>query len=323
VIITVWVDNLLLFATMIRLMNKMKADIMAEWEVTDLGEPSKIVGIKITIGKDSIAISQSKYIKSILKKEGLEQANAVVMPLDPNSPLEPNPEGNVRNRSNSFARLLGELQFIANATRPDIAYAVNRLESYTANPSLQHVGALKRILRYLSGTRTHGILYRALPQKPSFFFGYADTSYGNTDGRKSITGYVFLAGNGVISWCSKKQISVTLSLTEAEYVALSEVAREACWLRSLYSKLSLLQEEVPTLIQGDNEGLIAMAKNPQFYKQSKHIEIRWHWVHDLVQEGKIYVDSCRDPEQTVDVLTKALLRPKHKKHTSDMGLVSV
>jgi len=71
-IITVWVDNLLLFATTIRLMNKMKADIKAEWEVTDLGEPSKIVGIKITIGKDSIAISQSKYIESILKKEGLK-----------------------------------------------------------------------------------------------------------------------------------------------------------------------------------------------------------------------------------------------------------
>jgi len=114
----------------IRLMNKIKADIKAKWEVTDLGEPSKIVGIKITIGKDSIAISQSKYIKLILKKEGLKRANPVAMPLDPNSPLEPNPEGNVRNCSNSFARLLGELQFIANMTRPDIAYAVNRLALY-------------------------------------------------------------------------------------------------------------------------------------------------------------------------------------------------
>ena len=112
----------------------------------------------------------------------------------------------------------------------------------------------------------HGILYRALPQEPSFFFGYTDALYGNTEGRKSITGYIFLAGNGAISWCSRKQISVALSLTEAEYVALSEVAREACWLRSLYSELGLLREKVPTLIQGDNEGSIAMAKNPQFHK---------------------------------------------------------
>ena len=322
-IITIWVDDLLLFAMTIRLMNKIKADIKAKWEVTDLGEPSKIIGIEITIGKDSITISQSKYIESILKKEGLERANPVTMPLDPNAPLVPNPEGNDSDRSNSFARLLGELQFIANATRPDIAYAVNRLASYTANPSMQHVGVLKHILQYLSGTKTHGIMYKILPQEPSFFFRYAGASYGNADDRRSISGYVFLAGNGTITWCSRKQTTITLSLTEAEYAALSEAAREACWLRSLYSELSLLQEEVPTLIWGDNEGLIAMAKNPQFHKRLKHIAIHWHWIRDLVQEGKIYVDSCRDPEQTADVLTKALPRLKHQKHTSDMGLVSI
>jgi len=118
-IITVWVDDLLLFATTIRLMNKMKSDIKAEWEVTNLGKPSKIVGIKIIMSKDSIVISQRRYIESILKKEGLEHANPVGMPLDLNTPLKPNPEGNEGNRSNSFARLLGELQFITNATRPD------------------------------------------------------------------------------------------------------------------------------------------------------------------------------------------------------------
>ena len=322
-IITVWVDDLLLFTTTINLMKKMKSDIKAEWEVTDLGEPSKIVGIEITMEKDSIAISQTKYIESILKKEGLERCNPVGMPLDPNSPLEPNPEGNVGSRSNSFARLLGELQFIANATRPDIAYAVNRLASYTANPSLQHVGALKRILRYLAGTKTYGIVYKALPEQPSFFFGYADASYGNADDRRSISGYVFLAGNGAITWSSRKQISIALLSTEAEYVSLSEAGREACWLRSLYTELGLLQENIPTLIRGDNDGSIAMAKNPQFHKRSKHIAIRWHWVRDLVQEGKLCIESCQDPEQTADILTKALPRPKHQKHTKEMGLVSV
>jgi hypothetical protein len=138
-----------------------------------------------------------------------------------------------------------------------------------------------------------------------------------------ISGYVFLAGNGAITWSSRKQISVALSSTEAEYVALSEAAREACWLRNLYSELGLLQVGIPMLIRGNNEGSIAMAKNPQFHKRSKHIEIRWHWVRDLVQAGKICVESIRDPEQTADVLTKALPRPKYQKHTADMGLVSV
>ena len=322
-IITVWVDDLLLFATSIKLMSKMKLDIKAKWEVTDLGEPTKIVGIEITMGRDTIAISQTRYIESILKKEGLKRANPVGMPLDLNSPLKPNPEGNEGNRSNSFARLLGELQFIANATRPDIAYAVNRLASYTANPSLQHVGALKRILRYLKGTKDLGIVYKALPLEPNFFYRYADASYGNGDDRRSISGYVFLAGNGAITWSSRKQVSIALSSTEAEYVALAEAAREACWLKSLYSELGLLQEDVPTLIQGDNDGSIAMARNPQFHKRSKHIAIRWHWIHDLVQEGKVFINSCCDPEQTADVLTKALPCPKHQKHTREMGLVPV
>jgi len=181
VIITVWVDDMLLFATTIKLKDKAKTDIEAEWEITDLGEPSKIVGIKITRTPDAIAISSSKYIESILIKEGLGQSNSVSTPLDPNIPLEPNPEGNFGSQSNSFTRLLGELQYIANAMRPDITYAVNRLGSYTANPSLQHVTALKRILRYLLGTRSHGIIYKALPHQQELFFGFVDAAYMNSD----------------------------------------------------------------------------------------------------------------------------------------------
>jgi hypothetical protein len=112
------------------------------------------------------------------------------------------------------------------------------------------------------------------------------------------------------------------SRTEAEYVALSEAAREACWLRSLYEELGFPQL-VPTLIRGDNDGSIAIAKNPQFHKRTKHIAIRWHWVRDLVREGHICVGSCRDREQTADVLTKAIPRPKHRQHTAEMGLTTV
>jgi hypothetical protein len=106
---------------------------------------------------------------------------------------EQNPEGNVGDRSNSFTRLLGELQLIANVTRPDIAYAIDRSASYTANPSLQHIGALNRILQHLSSTRNHGIVYRALPPQPSFFLGCTDAPYGSTDGRKSVSHLIFEA----------------------------------------------------------------------------------------------------------------------------------
>lgn len=91
------------------------------------------------------------------------------------------------------------------------------------------------------------------------------------------------------------------------------------WLRHLYRELGFIQEG-PILILGDNDGSIAMAKNPQFHKRTKHVDIRWHFVRDLVQDGLINIIDCRDPEQTADILTKQLPRPKHVKHVNERGL---
>ena len=131
-----------------------------------------------------------------------------------------------------------------------------------------------------------------------------------------------MSNGGAITWGSRKQTVIALSSTEAEYVALSEASREAMWLRHLYGELGFIQKE-PILILGDNDGSIAMAKNPQFHKRTKHVDIRWHFVRDLVQDGLINIVDCRDPEQTADILTKQLPRPKHTKHVNELGLSSV
>ena len=124
-IITVWVNDLLLFTSIQEWMLKTKLELCSIWEVTDLGEPAKIIRIEITRVADSITISQEKYIENILNKEGMRHTNPVSMLMDPNVKLEPNLDKNKENHSNSYACLLGELQFLANVTRPDITYAVN------------------------------------------------------------------------------------------------------------------------------------------------------------------------------------------------------
>ena len=124
-IITVWVDDMLTFATTIVLRDKTKADIESKWEITDLGVLTKIVGIELMISPDKIFISLSKYIKLILLREGLGQSNLVSTPLDPNVALMPNPNGNASDRSNAFTSLLGKLQYIVITTHLDISYAVN------------------------------------------------------------------------------------------------------------------------------------------------------------------------------------------------------
>jgi len=224
IIVTVWVDNLLLFATTDEFIERTKTNLEAEWELTNLGEPVKIVGIEIALSDHSITISQHRYLEYILQKEGMDRANPVSMPLDLEVKLEPNLDGNAGDRSNLYAQLIGELQFIVNATRPNIAYAISRLSSYTANPIMQHVPALKHVLRYLSGIKSYGITYGDILGHPNYFHGYADASFGNADGCKSTTGYVFKMAGGAITWYLKKQLVMALSSTEAEYIALSEAA---------------------------------------------------------------------------------------------------
>jgi len=136
-----------------------------------------------------------------------------------NIKISPNPEVNEQNHSNSYVRLLGELQFIANSTRPNISYVVNKLAAYTTNLSLQHYGALKQILWYLAGTKT--LAYRKSQDDTgdnNLFHGYADAAYMNADNLKSTSGYVFLAAGGAITWKLRKQTIIALSSTEAEYV---------------------------------------------------------------------------------------------------------
>ena len=134
-IVTIWVDDLLLFISDDEIMVRVKEYINFTWETTDIGESIKIISIEITLGLNFISISQQNYITDILQQEHMLAANPVGTPLDHNIQLEPNLDGTNGNRSNSFAHLLEELQWVANTTRLDIAYAVNKLAAYTANPS--------------------------------------------------------------------------------------------------------------------------------------------------------------------------------------------
>ena len=247
IIVTIWVNDLLLFAMADKLIERTKVNLEAKWELTDLGKPVKIVGIEIALSNHSVTISQCRYLESVLQKEGIEHANPVGMPLDPNIMLEPNSDGSQGDRSNSYARLIGELQFITNATRPDIVHAISKLSSYMANLMLQHVSALKRVLRYLSGTKTHRITYNDVLDHPNQFFGFTDATFANADEHKSTTGYVFKMAGGTVTWYSKKQSITALLLMKAEYIALLEAAQEAHWLRTLFKELGFAQT-LPTMI---------------------------------------------------------------------------
>jgi hypothetical protein len=153
----------------------------------------------------------------------------------------------------------------------------------------------------------------------NIFHGFVDATFANADDYKSTTGYVFLVAGGAITWKSKKQTIITMSSTESEYVALSEAGREAFWLRNPYDELGFPQMG-PTVTKSDNEGSVILSHNPQFHARTKHIKIRHHWVRDLVNDKVLNMQSCRDPEQTADILTKPLPKPKHQRHRYEVGM---
>ena len=191
----------------------------------------------------------------------------------------PTPSTNPKDRSNPYASLIGSLMYIAVATWPDIAYAIYCLASYSAKPDMEHWSAAKKILHYLSRTRYEGITYKSPEKDDNPFIGYSDASYASKDDTISISGYTFIAAGGAITWASKKQMSTTLSSTEAEYVCMSDAACEAVWLRNLHSELGSKIME-PTLIYRDNMPMLAIAQNEAYHKWTKHFEIKNHYIRE-------------------------------------------
>jgi len=205
-------------------------------------------------------------------------------------------------------------------TRPDIAYAVGALGRHAATPGEEHQHALNRVFRYLSATKDWGLVYQRGSPEGLMLTSYIDTDWANDLGdRKSTSGYMFKLAGGAISWSSKKQSSVVLSSTEAEYIAGAHTAKELVWLRRLLGDIGM-PDDNPTVLRMDNQSAIAIAKNPQFHNRTKHIEVRYHYLRNKVKEEELKLEYVPTGEQTANALTKALNREKHNTFAKEMGV---
>ena len=214
-----------------------------------------------------------------------------------------------------YREAVGSLMFLLH-TRPDISYEVSRVSMFAENPGHDHWSAVKGIFRYLQGTKDLCITYGLDPQHPhdqsyNRFDPYAfcDSDWaGDQDSRRSTFGYVFLVNGGPVTWATRVQKSVANSVTEAEYVALSETAKEAVWIRRFLDEVGYPSSS-PTSIKSDNQGAIAITKNPEFHQRTKHIDVRYHFVREQQSSGQIKVGYTPTTEQPADMLTKSLTSP--------------
>ena len=152
-------------------------------------------------------------------------------------------------------------------------------------------------------------------------FGYTDADWGGDQvDRRSTTGFAFLFGGGAVSWSSKKQRTVALSSTEAEYMAATQATKEAIWFRRLLKEIGYFTSNIPTTIFADNQGCIALAKNLAYHARTKHIDVQHHFIREKVEDGEIELIYCSTKEMVADILTKSISRDKLQKFTEGLGL---
>ena len=290
--------------------------------MTDLGELRTFLGLEINRDRPKriLHLSQTKYIKKILENHGMTGCNPCTTPADPHVRLvkSQQPFEASETEKKKYQSAVGSLMYAMLGTRPDIAYAVSKVSQYSTNPNPTHWTAVKRIFRYLAGSPNWGLYYGGQGSGS----GFTDADWGSSDDRRSIGGYTFLLNGSAISWNSKKQSTVALSSTEAEYMALTQAVKESIWLQALLLDLGAQKhlEEIRN-IYIDNQGASALARNPEYHARTKHIDIQYHFVRQHIETNKITLTHCPTSETTADIFTKALPQAAFTKHNLGLGLI--
>lgn len=318
VIIAAYVDDLILATEDSTDMHDLKKALSNHFKMKDLGVLHYCLGIEITQESECVKLTQKQYILKLLKKYGMLDAYTVSTPSDSNVNLVKDDGVSGKVDKSLYQSMVGGLLYAAVATRPDIGQSVSTVSKFTSDPTTAHLTAVKRILRYLKGTVDLGLTYRKFDG--NVLKAYSDSDWaGDRDDRHSTSGSVSVLSGGAINWLSKKQASVALSTVEAEYIALSATTQEVVWLRRLLEDFGVNMSS-GTEVFGDNQGSIALSKNPVHHKRTKHIDIRYHFIREAVEDGIVKLTYCPTKQMVADILTKPLPRGQFELLRSKLGL---
>ena len=320
VIMGVYVDDFIPVSNNVELMKAEKAALAEKFELVDNGNIDYFLKMAITRDRPNrtLMISQPNYVETILAKFGMLECKPVATPMDANAIFDKLSDGDERSDRTTYQQAIGCLIYLATRTRPDIAASVGILSKFMADPGPAHWSGVKRILRYLQGTRNYGLVFVGGEQDA--LLGYSDSDWaGDIITRRSTSGYVFQLGQSTISWCSKKQQTVAKSSTEAEYVALSIAVQEVIWLRRLLSDLCV-DVSAATVMMEDNQGAIDLSKNPKHHGRTKHIDVSYHFTRERIATKEIKLKYVPSTENLADVMTKPLPRVPFEKFRDELGV---
>ena len=322
-ILAIHVDDCVFTGSSPDLISEYKSKFHACHALTDLGPIHWLLGIKISRDRSArtISLSQTAYINSIISRFGLSDAKAYSTPMVPGvlhsrTDCPSDPAEQARMKKTPYREAIGSLMYASVATRPDITYSVSALSRFLDNPGTIHWEAAKRVFRYLAGTRDLTLTYG---EERHELLGYTDANGASHEHRHAISGLTYLIDGGAISWQSRKQELVTLSTAEAKYVAATHAAKEAIWLRRLISELFPFPP-TPTTLFCDNQAAIKLAINNNYHARTKHIDIHFHFIRQVILDNIITLIYCPTDDMAADILTKSLPKWKVSTHVSNLGL---
>ena len=335
-IISVYVDDLLLFARDLGTIKRLKAMMSSAFKMTDLGEVKHILGWNITRDRAArtIFIDQEKYVSKVLDKFGFSDCRDTSrLPMGTGERLTKDmspttPEEVAYMQNIPYREAVGSFMYLMMGSRPDLTNFLREISSHLCKPGIKHWEAVKRGFRYLKRTHKFGLLLggfnlqECLNKQEELMSVYVDSDFNNCpDRRRSVSGYaIFFGLKSLISWLSRMQRSVTLSTTEAEYMALAHSVMQLMFLRNLLSEMDISQQQ-PVRIMEDNTGCIKLANKGELNARSRHVDNKYQFVQEQSRRGSVLVQYISTCDQVADIFTKNLDFPTFVKHRTSLGVI--
>ena len=313
VIILVWVDDIIVAASDEFVLKSVKSSLCSRFKMKDIGPLSWFLGINFVCKRGEIEMNQSKYIENMLSRFNMSECKPRVTPCDFNLNRMNDDENVQFADEKTYRAIVGSLIYAMSATRPDLCFIFTYLSQYMSKPTSVHMTMAKHVLRYLKGTSDYKLVFRKSSVDMSLT-GFCDADWGNSQDRRSITGYGFyLSKNGpLISWKCRKQPTVALTTCEEEYMSMCAAVQESKFLTQLFKDMTVEAVNGTVVLNADNQSAIALARNPVFHQRSEHIDIRYHFVRNEVQNGSVELQFVPSENNIADMFTKTMSSIKLK-----------
>lgn len=317
--ILIYVDDILVASRSEAVTKKIEFFLGSAFKMSNFGEIKNYLGMEIT--KDfhgNFEINQRTYIEKVIREFGLDKAKPSAIPL--RTDYERVADESLLLNNDLYRKAIGCLLYLAINTRPDIAASVSILAQKVEQPTKGDWTEIKRLIGYLNGTKYLKLKLGHIKNTEQLI-GYADANWAeNRKDRKSNSGFIFKLFGATISWSCRKQTCVSLSSTEAEFIALSEACKELIWIHTLIQDFCM-KVNLPTTIYEDNQGCLALIQNEGSSSRSKHIDVRRCFAKDCHNRGWTKYKYCPTDEMIADMMTKPLCKTKVMKYREMIGLV--